>query len=108
MLLPRPLRLPAAVLLAVCVAVTVLLAIAYAGQARPSRVDAAVDPALQDSLGRVSVLLHVSTVAGTLIPVSLMTLALALATVGARLEALTVLPSARRTATRTSPAGRGP
>jgi undecaprenyl-diphosphatase len=79
MLLPRPLRLPAAVLLAVCVAVTVLLAIAYAGQARPSRVDAAVDPALQDSLGRVSVLLHVSTVAGTLIPVSLMTLALALA-----------------------------
>jgi len=79
MLLPRPLRLPAAVLLAVCVAVTVLLAIGFAGHTQPSRLDAAVDPALQDSLGRVIVLLNVVDVAGTLIPVSLMTLALTVA-----------------------------
>jgi membrane-associated phospholipid phosphatase len=79
MLLPRPLRLPAVVLLAVCVAVAVLLAIAFAGQPQPSRLDAAVDPALQASLGRVTVLGNVSNEIGTLIPVSLMTVALTVA-----------------------------
>jgi len=91
MLVPGPLRSPAAVLLAVCVAVTVLLAIAFAGQAQPSRVDAAVDPALRDSLGRAKTLLDVCAAAGTLIPVSLMTLALVLTCLVTRRRAGAVL-----------------
>ena len=84
MLLPRPLRLPAAVLLAVCAAVTALFAIVFAGHTQPSRLDAAVDPALHDSLGRVIVLINVSAVAGTLIPVALTTLALTVACLATR------------------------
>jgi membrane-associated phospholipid phosphatase len=84
MLLPRPLRLPAAALLVVCVAVTVPLAIVFAGHTQPSRLDAAVDPVLRHSLGRVIVLLDVCDVAGLLLPVSLMTLALTAACLVAR------------------------
>jgi undecaprenyl-diphosphatase len=83
-LLPGSFRLPVAVLLAACVAVTALLGIVFAGQRQPSRLDAAVDPALQSSLGHVIVLLNVSDVLGTLIPVSLMTLALTVACLATR------------------------
>ncbi|MGD0064028.1 MAG: phosphatase PAP2 family protein [Streptosporangiaceae bacterium] len=79
MLLPGPLRAPAAVLLSVCAAVTVPLAVVFAGHTRPSRLDAAVDPALWSSLGRLTVLLNVSNAAGLAVPVSLMTLALTVA-----------------------------
>jgi membrane-associated phospholipid phosphatase len=78
-LLPGPLRAPAAALLAVCAAVTVPLAVIFAGQTRPSRLDAAVDPVLWSHLGRLTVLLDVSNVAGLLVPVCLMTLALTVA-----------------------------
>jgi membrane-associated phospholipid phosphatase len=83
-LLPGSFRLPAAVLLAACTVVTALLGIAFAGQRQPSRLDAAVDPALQSSIGHVIVLLNVSDVLGTLIPVSLMTLALIVACLATR------------------------
>jgi membrane-associated phospholipid phosphatase len=83
-LLPAPLRLPAAALLAFCMTVTVLLGITFAGQHHAGRLDTAVDTPVKSALKRFPALLNVLADAGTLIPVTLMTLALVLACVVAR------------------------
>ena len=83
-LLPGPLRRPAVVALAACVAVTAALALAFAGQHQPARVDALVDPRVTDLLGRFPALLYWLPVLGTLGPATLMTAALVLACLAAR------------------------
>ena len=83
-LLPAPLRLPAAALLAFCVTVTVLLGITFAGQHHAGWLDAAVDTPVKSALKRFPAPLNVLADAGTLIPVTLMTLALVLACVVTR------------------------
>jgi membrane-associated phospholipid phosphatase len=83
-LLPAPLRLPAVALLAFCVTVTVLLGITFAGQHHAGWLDTAVDTPVKSALKRLPALLNVLADAGTLIPVTLMTLALVLACVVAR------------------------
>jgi membrane-associated phospholipid phosphatase len=80
-LLPASLRPPAAALLACCVAVTVLLGIAFAGQGHGGRLDTAVDAPVKSALKGFPGLLNVLAATGTLIPVTLMTVALVLACV---------------------------
>jgi undecaprenyl-diphosphatase len=83
-LLPLSLRFSAAVLLACCVTVTVLLGITFAGQRHAGWLDTAVDTPVKSALKRFPALLNVLAATGTLIPVTLMTLALVLACVAAR------------------------
>jgi membrane-associated phospholipid phosphatase len=83
-LLPGRLRLPAAVLLAACVAVTPALAVVFAGRGQPGWLDSAIDPRIQAGLSRFPVLLSRLADVGTLGPVTLVTLALALACVATR------------------------
>jgi membrane-associated phospholipid phosphatase len=83
-LLPVALRRPAAVLLAVCVAVTVLLALAVAGQARAGWLDTAVDAWVRASLGRHPAPLSLLAGLGDPVPVTVMTVALVLACLAAR------------------------
>jgi membrane-associated phospholipid phosphatase len=83
-LLPAPLRLPAATLLAVCVAVTALLGVSFAGQRHAGWLDSAVDPRIRSALAGIPALLDVLADTGRLIPVSAMTLALVLACVATR------------------------
>jgi undecaprenyl-diphosphatase len=78
-LLPAPLRLPAAALLAFCVTATVLLGITFAGQRHAGWLDTAVDTPVKSALKRFPALLNVLADTGSLIPVTLMTLALVLA-----------------------------
>jgi membrane-associated phospholipid phosphatase len=78
-LLPVSLRLPAATLLAGCVIVTVLLGIAFAGQRHAGRLDTAIDTPVKSALDGFPRLLNVLDITGTLIPVTLLTLALVLA-----------------------------
>ncbi len=83
-LLPGPLRLAAAVLLAACVAVTAGLGSRIVGRGLPGWLDSAFDPRIQAALGRFPLLLNWLPDAGTLGPVALMTLALALACLASR------------------------
>jgi membrane-associated phospholipid phosphatase len=83
-LLPVSLRLPAASLLACCVIVTVLLGIAFAGQRHAGRLDTAIDTPVKSALNGFPWLLKVLDITGTLIPVTLLTLALVLACVVTR------------------------
>jgi undecaprenyl-diphosphatase len=83
-LLPAPLRLPAVALLACCVTVTVLLGITFAGQRHAGWLDTAVDTPVKSAFKRFPALLNVLADTGTLIPVTLMTLALVLACVATR------------------------
>ncbi len=83
-LLPGPLRLAAAALLAACVAVTAVLGVRIAGDALPSWLDSAFDPRIQSALSRFPSLLNVLPDVGTLGPVTLMTLALVLACLASR------------------------
>jgi membrane-associated phospholipid phosphatase len=78
-LLPGWLRWPAAVLLAVCAAVTAALAVHFAGQDQPGRLDAAIDPRIRAGLGHFPRLLSWLPDLGTLAPVALIVLALVFA-----------------------------
>src|SRR5262249_7489604 len=57
-LLPPALRRPAAVLVTVCVAMTVSLALAFTGEARAGGLDAAVDAHIRSGLGQYEVQLR--------------------------------------------------
>ncbi len=83
-LLPVPLRLPAAVLLVACVAVTAVLGLRIFGRGLPRWLDAAFDPRIQDGLSRFPALLSRLPDVGTLEPVALMTAALVLACLATR------------------------
>jgi membrane-associated phospholipid phosphatase len=82
--LPRRLRLPAAALLAACVAVTAVVGVYLTGRDRPGWLDSAIDPRIQAELGRFPTLLSWLPDFGTLKPVMLMTLALVFACVATR------------------------
>ena len=78
-LLPPALRGPAAVLVTGCAAVTVSLALAFAGQARPDGLDAVVDAHVRSTLGRYEAQTHLLAGLGGLGPVTVLTAALVLA-----------------------------
>jgi membrane-associated phospholipid phosphatase len=84
LLLPPALRRPAALVLAGCAAVTVVLALAVGHQARPDGLDAAVDAQIRDGLGGYQGPLHLVAELGGLIPVTLMVLALVVACLAVR------------------------
>lgn len=77
LLLPGPLRAGGAALLAACVAM--VLAAFLAGRGRPGWLDTAIDPRIAAGLSHFPVLLNWLPDLGTLGPVALMTVALALA-----------------------------
>ena len=77
-LVPGPLRWPAVALLAVCVAVTAMLAVRFVGYGLPGWLDTTFDPRIQAHMARFPVLLNWLPSFGTLGPVAAMTLALAL------------------------------
>jgi undecaprenyl-diphosphatase len=86
---PRPLlapalRRPAAALVTGCTAVTVLLALAFAGQARADGLDAAVDAHVRSALGQYEEQLRQLAGLGGLVPVTGLTAALLLACLAAR------------------------
>jgi membrane-associated phospholipid phosphatase len=83
-LLPEWLRLPAAALLAACLAVTAALATHFPGRGLPGWLDSAIDPRIQAELSRFPVLLSWLPDLGTLRPVALITLALVLACMATR------------------------
>ena len=83
-LLPARLRLPAAVLLVSCVALTTVLAALLVGRGKPGWLDSVVDPWIQAGLGRFPALLHWLPDLGRLGPVTLMTLALVCACLATR------------------------
>ncbi len=74
----------AAALLAACVAMTAALAVQFAGREQPGRLDSAIDPRIQAGLSRFPVLLSWLPDLGTLIPVTLITLALVIACAATR------------------------
>jgi membrane-associated phospholipid phosphatase len=82
-LLPGSLRRPAAVLLAVCVAVTALAAL-VAGRGKPGPLDSVIDPRIQAWLSHFPALLSWLPHFGTPIPLTLMTLALVSACLATR------------------------
>jgi undecaprenyl-diphosphatase len=77
-LLPPGTHRPAALLVAVCAAVTTYLALAFGHQARAGRLDAAVDARIQSALGSYQGPLHLLTGLGGLVPVAALTAALVL------------------------------
>ena len=77
-LVPGPLRWPAVALLAVCVAVTAMLAVRFVGYGLPGWLDTTFDPRIQARMARFPVLLNWLPRLGSLRPVAAMTLALAL------------------------------
>lgn len=83
-LLPRPVRVPAAGLLAVCVTVTAVLGVHDAGGSQPGWLDSLLDPRIAAALSRFPALLLRLEDLGTLGPVTLMTLALILACAATR------------------------
>ena len=83
-LLPGSLRLPAAALLAACVAVTAVLGIRIVSGGLTRRLDSAFDPRIQTALSRFPSLLNWLPDFGTLGPVTLMTMALILASLVSR------------------------
>ena len=78
-LLPGPVRWSAAALLVACVALTAVLAVRFPGYGLPGWLDSAFGPRIQASMSRFPVLLNRLPDVGTLVPVAMMTLALALA-----------------------------
>jgi membrane-associated phospholipid phosphatase len=82
-LLPRRLRLLAAVLLAACVAMLVVLVVHFAGHQRLGTLDAAIDPSIMDHWDSARLPFPLAEL-GTLGPVALMTLALVVACVATR------------------------
>jgi len=84
LLLPPALRRPAALALAACVAVTVLLALAVSHQARPGGLDAAVDARIRGGLRGYQGPLHLAADLGDLIPVTVLTVALVVTCLAAR------------------------
>jgi membrane-associated phospholipid phosphatase len=82
-LLPVPLRILAAALLAACVAVPAVLAVQFVGSGQPGSLDSSVDPVVIN-FWRYSALSHGLSELGTLGPVALMTLALVAVCVAAR------------------------
>jgi len=83
-LLPQALRRPAALVVTGCAAVTASLALAFAGQARPDGLDAAVDTHARSGLGRYPEQLHLLAELGDLVPVTVPTAALILACLAVR------------------------
>lgn len=83
-LLPGQLRRPAAVLLAACLVVPVGLALYLARRPKPAWPDSALDPKFASVLGRFPSLLNWLPHLGTLVPVTLMTLALVFAFLATR------------------------
>lgn len=83
-LLPGPLRRLAVLLLAGCVAVTVILALAFTGQSRADGLDAAVDTQIRGGLARYQGPLHLLAGLGGLVPVTVLTAALVLACLAVR------------------------
>ena len=84
LLLPAPLRWPAAALLAASVVLTAALGVRVAGYRLPEWLDAAFDPRIRARLIRFPTLLNWLSDLGTLKPVATMTLALALACAATR------------------------
>jgi membrane-associated phospholipid phosphatase len=82
-LLPTRLRLLAAVLLAACVAVPVVLGLHFVGRGQPGWLDSAIDTPIMNGW-RYSALRQGLSDLGTLGPVALMTLALVVACVATR------------------------
>ena len=82
-LLSARLRLLAAVLLAACVAVPVVLAAHFVGRGQPGSLDSAIDPPIANEW-RYSALREGLPELGTKVPVALMTLALVVACVATR------------------------
>jgi membrane-associated phospholipid phosphatase len=82
-LLSARLRLLAAVLLAACVTVPVVLAVHFVGRGQPGWLDSVIDPPITNDW-RSSALNHMLYELGTLKPVALMTLALVVACVATR------------------------
>ena len=82
-LLSARLRLLAAVLLAGCVAVPVVLAVHFVGRGQPGWLDSAIDPPIMNDW-RYSALRQGLSDLGTLRPVALMTLALVVACMATR------------------------
>jgi membrane-associated phospholipid phosphatase len=84
LLLPGHLRRRVAVLLAACVVVPCGLALYLAGRPKPAWPDSALDPRITSALSRFPTLLNLLPDLGTLVPVTLMTLALVCAFLAAR------------------------
>ena len=83
-LLPPALRRTAALVVAGCAAVTASLAMAFAGQARPDGLDAAVDAHVRSGLGQYQEQLRVLAKLGGQVPFALLTAALILACLAVR------------------------
>jgi membrane-associated phospholipid phosphatase len=84
LLLPGPLRRPAAAVLAACVAVTAVVGIRFAGYGLPGWLDSTFAPPIQAGLSRFPALVDRLPDVGTLAPVAVMTLALVLACAATR------------------------
>lgn len=82
-LLPRRLRMLAAVLLAACVAIPVVLVVHFVGHGRLGTLDSAVDPSIMDYWDYSRLPFPLAEL-GTLGPVALMTLALVVACAATR------------------------
>ena len=83
-MLPQALRSPAALVVTGCAAVTASLALAFAGQARPDGLDAAVDAHVRSGLGQYQEQLRLLTKLGGQVPVAVLTTALILACLATR------------------------
>jgi membrane-associated phospholipid phosphatase len=83
-LLPPSLRRAASGLVVACIAVVVALGIAYHGQSHGGWLDAVLDPRIQHAFGRFSRTLDFLADTGSILPVTLMVAALALACVATR------------------------
>jgi membrane-associated phospholipid phosphatase len=91
LLLPKPLRRPAAALLAACVVLTVGLVVYLAGLDHSSWLDTSLDPRIQAAMDRFPGLEWRLPYLGTLGPVTLMTLALIVACLATRRWSAAVL-----------------
>jgi membrane-associated phospholipid phosphatase len=83
-LLPPALRRTAALVVTGCAAVTASLALAFAGQARPGALDAAVDAHVRSGLGQHQEQLRLLAKLGGQVPVAVLTAALILACLATR------------------------
>src|SRR6516164_8393095 len=83
-LLPPAMRRMAALVVTGCAAVTASLALAFAGQARPDGLDAAVDAHVRSGLGQYQEQLRVLAKLGGQVPFALLTAALILACLATR------------------------
>jgi membrane-associated phospholipid phosphatase len=83
-LLPGRLRLPAALLLAACIAVTAALAVHLAGRGQPGWIDSAIDPRIKADMSHWPALLTWLPEFGTKGPVALVTAALVVACAATR------------------------